>query len=152
MIGDPALLLLDEPSNGLDPEGQADICRQIEQLRFAGKTIVLASHQLHEVTQVCTHLIILNQGSIHYENSMVAALAERPHTVIRVDKELHGMKGLLESLHTDIEVHENEIFLNFEATELRRQVMSIVLAAGFDVLRVEQGRVSLAEIYSEAIK
>jgi ABC-2 type transport system ATP-binding protein len=85
MIGNPPLLLLDEPSNGLDPEGQADICQQIKTLHASGKTIVLASHQLLEVTQVCTHLIILNNGAIHYENRMADALTMRPHTSIKVN-------------------------------------------------------------------
>ena len=78
IIGDPPLLLLDEPSNGLDPEGQVEIGRYIRELHATGKSIVLSSHHLHEVTQICTHLVILNKGQIHYQNSMAEALALRP--------------------------------------------------------------------------
>jgi ABC-2 type transport system ATP-binding protein len=152
MIGNPPLLLLDEPSNGLDPEGQAEICRQIKSLHEQGKTIILASHQLHEVTQVCTHLVILNNGSIHYENSMKDALAERPHSTITCNRSVEPLRLLLENLHPDIDVGETSVVLNYEAILLRPRVIGILLASGYDIVRVEQRRVSLAEIYAEAVQ
>lgn len=152
LIGDPPLLLLDEPSNGLDPAGQSDICQHIKKLHDAGKTIVLASHQLQEVTQVCTRLVILNQGTIHYENRVSDALAERPHITIHVDKDLGPVEALLSSLHPDVAVGGRKVVLDRGALNLRREVLSILLGAGYDVTRVEQSRVTLAEIYSEAVQ
>jgi ABC-type multidrug transport system ATPase subunit len=151
-IGDPPLLLLDEPSNGLDPEGQSDICHHIADLHATGKTIVLASHQLQEVTEVCTYLIILNHGNIHYENSVADALSERPHVVIQVDQDTSSIQEIVKNLDHDIEVSEQEVILNNEAIYLRRQVLSILLSLGFDVVRVRQSRVTLAEIYAEAVR
>lgn len=152
LIGSPPLLLLDEPSNGLDPEGQSDICRQIENLHSQGKTILLSSHQLAEVTQVCTSIIILNEGKIHYQNQMQGALAERPFATIRVDKEINDLAPILLGLHPDIEINGNEIILNRESMTLRRQILSILISAGYDITKVEQNRVTLAEIYAEAIR
>lgn len=152
MIGDPQILLLDEPSNGLDPEGQADICRQIEELHAGAKTIILASHHLQEVTQVCTHLVILNKGRIHYENRMVDALAERPHTRIRVNKDISELRALLSGLHPDVDVHETEVVLNFDAISLRPNVLRILLGYGCDVTHIEHSRITLAEIYAEAVR
>jgi ABC-2 type transport system ATP-binding protein len=152
MIGDPQILLLDEPSNGLDPEGQAEICYQIQKLNQDGKTIILASHQLQEVTQVCTYLVIMNQGSIHYQNQMKAALAERPHTKIVVNKDLSPLEKLLMKLHPDIELFDKEIVLNFDAIALRPNVLRILLSNGYDIVRIEQSRVTLAEIYAAAVQ
>ncbi len=152
MIGDPQLLLLDEPSNGLDPEGQADICRQIKELQADGKTIILASHQLLEVTRVCTNLVILNKGSIHYQNSMQAALAERPHTKIVVDKDISLLRQLLLSLHPQIEISDREIILNLDAIKSRPNVLRILLSAGYDIVKIEQSRVTLDEIYAKAVQ
>ncbi len=153
LIGNPSLLLLDEPSNGLDPEGQAGICHLIKQLHEQGKTIVLASHHLAEVTQVCTQLVILNKGSIHYQSSMQAALAERPHTSIQVNRDLHPVTPLLESLHPEIEINHDrhEIVLSHDAIALRPQVLAILLRAGYDITHIEQSHVTLAEIYAEAV-
>ena len=152
LIGDPPLLILDEPSNGLDPDGQAIIASHIQQLRQMGKTILLSSHQLHEVTQVCTHLIIMNQGQILYERPMAEALIEQPHALIRVNQPLAPVAALLQSLHPEVVIQEQEIVLNNEAMGLRRQVLSILLAAGYDILKVEQQRVTLAEVYAEATR
>lgn len=152
IIGDPPLLLLDEPSNGLDPEGQVEIGRYIRELHETGKTIVLSSHQLQEVTQVCTQLIILNRGQIHYRNSMSEALALRPFVRIRAHKDLADLNGLLTSLHPDIHVEGDTITLKNNAMRLRRQILTLVLNRNYDVLRVEQKRVTLSEIYAETVQ
>jgi ABC-2 type transport system ATP-binding protein len=64
MIGDPDLIILDEPANGLDPEGMREIREIIGALADRGKTILLSSHLLWEVERTCTHLAILNHGRI----------------------------------------------------------------------------------------
>ena len=152
LIGDPPLLLLDEPSNGLDPEGQIEIGRYIRELHQMGKTIVMSSHQLHEVTQICTYLVILNEGQIHYENSMASALALRPFVKIRVDRELKDAANLLLSLHPDLTVEGDTIILKNTAMRMRRQILTLLLNMDFDVLRVEQKRVTLSEIYAETVQ
>ncbi len=152
LIGDPPLLLLDEPSNGLDPEGQVEIGRYIRELHQVGKTIVLSSHQLHEVTQICTHLVILNEGEIHYDNSMTTALGLRPFVRIRVDRELDETAELLRSLHPDIKIEGDTVTLKNNAMRMRRQILTLLLNKDFDVLRVEQKRVTLSEIYAETVK
>ena len=152
LIGDPPLLLVDEPSNGLDPEGQEEIIRCLHELHTAGKTIVMSSHQLAEVTEVCTQLIILNRGKVLYQNSMADALAVQAHTIIQVDRHLDGVSSLLQRLHPEIEVEGDTVVLSNEAMALRRQVLSLLLHTNFDVLRVEQKRVTLAEIYTEAMR
>lgn len=152
LIGDPPLLLLDEPTNGLDPEGQMAICRLIQQLHAGGKTILMCSHQLQEVTQVCTRLVILKEGQVHYANTMAAALTLRPHVTIEVNQPLDDLAPLLTALDTGIVVDDKIITLNEPAIHLRRHILSIVLGAGFDVLHVAQKRVTLEEIYAEVVQ
>lgn len=64
LMHDPDLLVLDEPTDGLDPVGRSEVRRVIERLRDAGKTIFLNSHILHEVEMVCSHLAIMARGKI----------------------------------------------------------------------------------------
>jgi ABC-2 type transport system ATP-binding protein len=64
MLGDPALIILDEPANGLDPEGMREIREIIGALAAQGKTIFLSSHLLWEVERTCTHVAILRKGQI----------------------------------------------------------------------------------------
>ncbi len=64
LLGDPQALILDEPTNGLDPEGIAEVRTLIKALGAAGHTIIMASHLLDEVEKVCTHVAILKAGRL----------------------------------------------------------------------------------------
>jgi ABC-2 type transport system ATP-binding protein len=64
MLGSPSVLVLDEPTNGLDPVGIAETRELIRNLASEGKTIILASHLLDEVEKVCTHVAILQKGRL----------------------------------------------------------------------------------------
>jgi ABC-2 type transport system ATP-binding protein len=64
MLGDPGILIFDEPTNGLDPVGIAEIRELIKRLAKEGKTIIMASHLLDEVEKVCTHVAILKKGEL----------------------------------------------------------------------------------------
>jgi len=64
LVNDPQILILDEPTNGLDPMGIAEIRQIIKRIAADGKTIILASHLLDEVQKVCTHFAILRKGNL----------------------------------------------------------------------------------------
>ena len=64
LLGNPDVLVFDEPTNGLDPVGIAEIRTLIKELSAKGKTIIMASHLLDEVEKVCTHVAILKQGNL----------------------------------------------------------------------------------------
>ncbi len=64
MLGDPELIILDEPANGLDPEGMKEIRAIIADLAERGKTIFLSSHLLWEVERTCTHVAIIRRGRL----------------------------------------------------------------------------------------
>lgn len=66
LLNDPIVLILDEPTNGLDPMGIAEIREIIKRIARDGKTIILASHLLDEVQKVCTHFAILRKGNMVY--------------------------------------------------------------------------------------
>lgn len=70
LLHNPKLLILDEPTNGLDPHGTVEIRRLIQMLSVQGHTIVLCSHLLHEVELVCNRLAILNRGALVKEGSI----------------------------------------------------------------------------------
>lgn len=69
LINDPAILILDEPTNGLDPPGRLAVRNLIRQLRSDGKTILLSSHELSEIELVCDHLVIMHEGEIKAQGS-----------------------------------------------------------------------------------
>ncbi|HMS69258.1 MAG TPA: ATP-binding cassette domain-containing protein [Saprospiraceae bacterium] len=64
LIGDPEVLIFDEPTNGLDPQGIAEIRDLLINLASTGKTVIMASHILDEVEKICTHVAILKKGKL----------------------------------------------------------------------------------------
>lgn len=76
LLGEPEVLVLDEPTNGLDPVGIADVRAVIGELARQGKTVILASHLLDQVEKVCTHVAILKKGRLLEAGTMQQVLKE----------------------------------------------------------------------------
>lgn len=76
LLSDPPVLILDEPTNGLDPEGIAEVRELIHEIAKEGKTIVMASHLLDEVQKVCTHFCVLRKGTKLHEGRVSDTLGE----------------------------------------------------------------------------
>lgn len=76
LLSDPPVLMLDEPTNGLDPEGIAEVRKLIRSIADDGKTIILASHLLDEVQKVCTHFCVLKKGKKLHEGPVDEILGE----------------------------------------------------------------------------
>ncbi len=70
LLGDPEVLVLDEPTNGLDPQGIAEVRDFIRREASGGRTILLASHILDEVEKVCTHVSVIKKGNLLAEGSV----------------------------------------------------------------------------------
>ena len=75
LLGDPDILVFDEPTNGLDPAGIAEIRELIKELNRKGKTIIMASHILDEVEKVCTHVAIIQKGVLKTVGSVKEVMA-----------------------------------------------------------------------------
>lgn len=64
LIGEPEVLIFDEPTNGLDPQGIAEVRNIMSEIAGMGKTVILASHILTEVEKICTHVAIIKKGNL----------------------------------------------------------------------------------------
>jgi ABC-2 type transport system ATP-binding protein len=76
LLMDPILIILDEPTNGLDPAGQREIRSLIPQLAHEGRSVLLASHLLHEVEQVCDRVAILRRGKLLQTGTMIEIVGQ----------------------------------------------------------------------------
>ncbi len=70
IVHDPEVLMLDEPTNGMDPEGREEMLKLISRIGRFGKTILVSSHLLHEVEQICEYMIIIAQGKLLKEGDI----------------------------------------------------------------------------------
>ena len=91
LIHDPELLILDEPTNGLDPDGIIGVRELLLRLKEEGKTILLSSHILTEMQRMCDHLIILRQGNKVFDGDRkkVAAFRDLEELYVSLQKESH---------------------------------------------------------------
>ncbi|MES2704558.1 MAG: ATP-binding cassette domain-containing protein [Bacteroidota bacterium] len=83
LLGNPKVLVLDEPTNGLDPAGIAEIRELIRALNKQGITILIASHLLDEVEKVCTHVAILKRGTLLVNGPVGQALSHDDQVEVR---------------------------------------------------------------------
>lgn len=88
LLGDPDILVFDEPTNGLDPAGIAEIRQLIKDLSHKGKTIIMASHILDEVEKVCTHVAILQKGVLKTSGTVSEVLSGSGSSVSTVQIEI----------------------------------------------------------------
>lgn len=81
MLHRPSLIILDEPTNGLDPAGMREVRQLLRALAEEGVTVFLSSHLLHEVEQICDRIAVLHQGRIVKEGSVQELLGQRQQIV-----------------------------------------------------------------------
>ncbi|GMN09466.1 ABC transporter ATP-binding protein [Croceitalea sp. MTPC9] len=95
LLNDPEILILDEPTNGLDPQGIHQIREIIKKIASQGTTILLASHLLDEVEKVCSHVVILRKGEKLYSGRVDEMMASHGFFELR-SSDMDALKNLLE--------------------------------------------------------
>lgn len=95
LLGDPDVLVFDEPTNGLDPVGIAEIRDLIRRLSAEGKTIIMASHILDEVEKVCTHVAIIQKGELKTVGTVADVLSKGTDRTNTIDVGADNLEQLL---------------------------------------------------------
>ena len=101
LLNDPEILILDEPTNGLDPQGIRQIRDIIRIIAAQGTTILLASHLLDEVEKVCSHVVVLQKGVMLYQGSVHNMIETNSFFELKA-KDLKQLQKALES-HNSVE-------------------------------------------------
>ncbi|MEN8097695.1 MAG: ABC transporter ATP-binding protein [Chloroflexota bacterium] len=147
----PELLILDEPFAGLDPGAQAAMRDVLLQLNRNGSTILLSTHRLADVTQVCTHLAILSRGHIIRKGLMEEVIPGSTRVILTLDNLATDVQDQISAIPGDIRFDGNSIDLPDGDLTLKNAVIQVLISAGIDVTRLERKRVSLEETYIAAI-
>ena len=95
LLNDPEILILDEPTNGLDPQGIHEIRVLIKEIAQNGTTILLASHLLDEVEKVCTHVVVIREGIKLYSGTVDEMVASQGLFELKVDSNPEKLIELL---------------------------------------------------------
>ena len=95
LLNDPEILILDEPTNGLDPQGIHEIRVLIKEIALTGTTILLASHLLDEVEKVCSHVVVIRNGIKLYSGTVDEMVASHGLFEVKTDAESEKLIELL---------------------------------------------------------
>jgi ABC-2 type transport system ATP-binding protein len=123
LLNDPELIILDEPTSGLDPIGRHDVKELIKELAAADKTVLLSSHLLAEVEDVCDRVVILCDGHIGAEGSLSELLEKRD--LVRMTADTAYEEQITYVKH-DIEKDGGKVLLDRPAMTLEEYFLEIV--------------------------
>ena len=97
MIGEPDVIIFDEPTNGLDPQGIAEVRQTLTQIASTGKTVIMASHILDEVEKICSHVAIIKNGHLLATGSVGSILSDKV-TLELQSANLDGLSSFLANI------------------------------------------------------
>ncbi|ASZ09529.1 ABC transporter ATP-binding protein [Chitinophaga pendula] len=131
LLGDPQVLILDEPTNGLDPVGIAEVRELIQRLAESGKTIIMASHLLDEVEKVCSHVAILRKGQLLLSGAVNEVMAREDFAEIAAAD--------LSALQTTLLQHPAVTAVRINGAVLQVNFKQTLSAAALNQYCAEQG-------------
>jgi ABC-type multidrug transport system ATPase subunit len=140
LLRSPRLLVLDEPTNGLDPQGIREIRELLAELNAAGTTVFLSSHQLAEIDQLCTKVGVVDRGRLVLQDDLDALRGPTGRVIVR-SQDADAAAALLDGrvAHRD---QDRLIVAGADAAEVNSQLV----AAGLRVSEVQQERRSLEDL------
>ena len=152
MIGDPEVLIFDEPTNGLDPQGIADIRNLILQIAGMNKTIIMASHILSEVEKICSHTAILNKGKL-ITSGPVSSILQSGNTFILnsssqdiLAQKIAKMPGFM-----NLEKSEDQLIVNFKESILAEDINSYCFKNGIVLTDLIKKSYSLEDAFLQLL-
>ena len=157
LIKDPELLIFDEPTAGVDPEGAKVFKDLVSKLNEQGKTILLCTHLLREVGPLCTHVAIMNRGKFvirgRIEEIVERIMGEEGYRIeveVKGDveafaKELKGLPGI-----TELIVKQRNISIK-ATSDVRSDIMKTATMKGVEILSIRRLEPSLEDIFMKAL-
>ena len=153
LLSNPELLILDEPTNGLDPEGIIEIRELIRSLGKEGKTIFLSSHLLHEVEQVCDNVAILNKGKVITQGP-VKELLRRGRTLQMRVSDANAAVSLLMDIEwiKTIEMDEDKAIFIEAPEDKYPDINEMLVKKGIRVSEMKTSEESLEDFFLDVIE
>jgi ABC-2 type transport system ATP-binding protein len=158
LLNDPKILILDEPTNGLDPVGIRQIRQILRECNNEGITIFLSSHNLLEIQEICTHVGILNKGKLIAESTIekIRHLESNGVITIGVYNLSSEMISLIENLKfvvkTELKAeHILEIFVN-SRTDVKPEINRLIVESGGQVFKLIENSLSLEDAFFDATR
>ena len=148
LLGDPELLILDEPMNGLDPAGMEEFRHMIRGLVEEGRTVVLSSHLLDEVEKTCDAIAIVDQGRVVVQGSIDELTGAASTVLVATSNDVRA-QALLSSAHVEPVDGALRVTVDGDVSSAAAALNRRLVEAGLDVHRLEPERISLERRFLE---
>lgn len=155
MVHNPELLILDEPASGLDPRARFEMKEILKNLNSMGKTIIISSHILSELAEMCTTIGIIDHGQMLVKGAVDDILSHLNTSNPLVIRTLGGRDQAIKILKenpmvTNLSIKEQEIVINFKGTEKQEaELLSTLVSQGVEVLSFVRQSGNLEEVFME---
>ncbi|GAB5494957.1 MAG: ABC transporter ATP-binding protein [Phycisphaerales bacterium] len=149
LINDPDLVLLDEPTDGVDPVGRRDIRAILDRLRAEGKTVLVNSHILSELEQVCSRVAILVQGQVASQGTIDELTAGRERYEIQIASEQGEVLAGFAS--ATAEVKDSTLKLTSVEPQSVQPYIDKIRALNGTILSIKRTKPSLEDLFMEAV-
>ncbi len=152
LLGNPKVLILDEPTNGLDPQGIAEIRNLIIKIANEGITIILASHLLDEVQKICTHVAVLEKGKNIFTGKVEDVLNETSTVEVKSD-DMEKLVRVLEGLSEVISFRKegNKMITHLQEGISSSNLNELLFSKGISVSHLAQQQKSLEKHFLELL-
>jgi len=153
LLNDPKLLVLDEPTNGLDPNGIIEIRELMMRVVKEGKTVFVSSHLLSEVEKMATHVGIINNGKLMFQGTIQDLQnINQPHIYIETDNSADAA-NLLKRNHIDITEVENDYLLTpFVSKQQIGDINNLLVQNGITVFGINKQHKDLERLFLDITK
>jgi len=149
LLSSPDLLILDEPTNGLDPSGIQEMRELIKELPKSGMSVLVSSHLLSEIDQMATQVGIINNGKMIFQDS-IERLRQKRKPLLKVGvSDVIEAKTLLKGKGLKVEMQKDFLWLAQTEPEFVSEINSILVHSGVSVYRLEEVKRSLEDIFLE---
>lgn len=155
LIHDPKLLILDEPASGLDPRARVEMKEILKQLQSMGKTVVISSHILPELAEMCTEVGIINQGKLAAQGTVqeiMRQLTQKRIIYVRPLAELSKTVEILREMPAVKEITENTADLEFVfdgSEEMLAEILKHLVESGIGIVSFREKEGNLEEIFMQ---
>jgi ABC-2 type transport system ATP-binding protein len=149
LLNDPDLLILDEPTSGLDLAGQRELLDILNEVRSRGHTMLLCTHELNEVEELCDRVGILNGGRIGAEAVVSNLRAPGSSVAIRVSGLSGELRSSLHAIGPEIECRDDRVVIRPNTPELQANVLRVLLDGNATVIALEPMESPLEELFSK---
>ena len=148
MLNNPKLLILDEPTNGLDPNGIIEIRELMLRLAGEGKTVFVSSHLLSEVEKMATHVGIINHGKMMFQGTIGDLQnINQPQVYIETDNTVDAANLLKRHNFTVSEIENDHLFIPFTSKQQISEMNALLVQNGITVFGINKQHKDLERLF-----